>query len=918
MPSAQHLPLAVETPAVEALLADGTTAVIRPLGPDDRDAALDLHAVRMTDESRRLRFFGVSRLAPEMAADRLCVPPRPGFVALGALVGGELVGVVECETIEGRPDTAELAVAVADDWQHRGVATLLIEHLVHAAREQGARTLEADTLVGNRSVHKVFSDLGLRVHRHLAQGEVRVTVDLDESDEHYRNAVDERGRGADIASLVPLLRPGAVAVVGVSRRPGSVGQAVLLKIRQGGFTGEIWAINPYAEEVAGAPAYPALSALPGVPDLAVIAVRPTVVASAAEECGLAGVRALVVLTSGLDGKQARQLLDTCRRHSMRLVGPNCLGIAQTDPAYRLDAEFGRTAPLPGTAGVAVQSGGVGIALLERLSGLGVGVSTFVSLGDKYDVSGNDLLQWWESDGCTDLALLHLESFGSPRAFSRTARRVSRRMPVLTVDAGRSAAGRRGAATHTAAAATPTVTRQALFTQAGITATRSIGELVETAALLHAQPLPGVRDAVAVVSNAGGVGILAADACSDVGLSLPALPAPLVAELLAVLPAGATATNPVDTTAAVDPKELRACLDLLERGGSVEAVLVCLTPTALATDPEHEPLRALVSGRARGRIPVAVVLLDQDAPVRYLDTADGGRIPSYADPSAAARALAHARDRARWLAEPAGIELPVPGCDPQRANAVVDGFLAAHPRGGWLDPDGVAALLECYGVPLTTSIWAEDEHMAVLAASSLGQLGHEGRVALKAYWPEQVHKSEVGAVRTGVDGEHAVRAAFRDFSMRFGERMAGVVVQPMAGPGMELFAGVVQDVVFGPLVMFGMGGTTTDVLDDRVARLAPLTSADVHAMTTGLRATPLLFGYHGGAAVNLTAVQDVLARVSHLAMDLPQLTEADLNPLIAGPQGVLCVDARIRLEPRHPFDPYLRRLRRPIATEPVAA
>lgn len=483
------------------------------------------------------------------------------------------------------------------------------------------------------------------------------------------------------------------------------------------------------------------------------------------------------------------------------------------------------------------------------------------------------------------------------------------MPILTVDAGRSAAGRRGAGSHTAAAATPTVTRQALFTQAGITATRSIGELVEAAALLHPQPLPAGRGAVAVVSNAGGIGILAADACADAGLALPTLPTPLVAELLAVLPDGAKATNPVDTTAAVGPKELRACLDLLERSGSVDAVLLHLAPLALAADPEQEPLRALLSRPARSRIPVAVVLLDQDIPVRYLPV-EGGQIPAYADPQTAARAIAHARDRAHWLAEPRGAELVVPDRDSGRAKHVVERFLTEHPTGGWLDPDGVTALMECYGIPLTTTIWAQDEHTAVLGAASLGQLGHDRKLALKAYWPEQVHKSDVGAVRTALSGEQAVRATYREFVKRFGGQLAGVVVQPMAAPGTELFAGVAQDAVFGPLVMFGIGGTTADLLDDRMARLAPLTDADVHAMTTGLRSAPLLSGYRGSPAVDPTAVSKILAGLSCLATDLPQLVEADLNPLIAGPKGVLCVDARVRLEPRHLFDPYLRRLRRP--------
>ncbi|WP_331741477.1 GNAT family N-acetyltransferase [Kitasatospora sp. NBC_00085] len=903
--SVPHLP-----PTAEALIADGTTVEIRPIATSDREAVLDLHANRMSAESRRLRFFGASRTAPRLAAERLCGAGRPGLLALGAWAGDDLVGEADCEILDDRPDAAELALAVADDWHRRGVATLLLEYLVHAARGRGVRVLEADTLAGNRAVHRVFADLGLPVHRRLEQGEIRVRVPLDEADEHYREAVDERGRRADVASLGPLLRPASVAVVGASRRPGSVGQTVLRKIREGGFAGPVWAVNPRAEEVAGERAYPSVRALPAIPDLVVLAVPAAVVAGVAEECGRAGVRALVVLTAGLGQGESRQLMRACRRYSMRLVGPNSLGVAQTDPDVRLDAEFGGAFPLPGSAGVAVQSGGVGIALLERLAWLGIGVSGFVSLGDKYDVSGNDLLQWWEGDGRTDLALLHLESFGSPRAFARTARRVTRKLPVLTVDAGRSPAGRRGAASHTAAAATPTVTREALFRQAGITAAHSIDELVGTAALLHAQPLPAPRGAVAVVSNAGGIGILAADACTDTGLLLPEL-AP---DLLESLPDGAAARNPVDTTAAVGPAELARCLKALERGGTVDALLVCLVPTALTTTAERDPVRALLDGPARRRIPVAAVLLDQQVPVRYLTCADGGLLPVYCDTVAAARALAHARDRARWLAEPFAAEADAPGCDPKAARSMVDAYLAANPDGGWLDPVSTADLLDCYGLPLITSVWAPDEHTAVAAAEGLRGLGHGGEVALKAYWPGQVHKSAAGAVRTGLATDSQVRDVFREFGERFGRRLSGAVVQPMAAPGVELLAGVVQDRVFGPLVVLGMGGTAADVLADRAARLAPLTEHDLTTMVTELRGAPLLLGHQGAPPADLAAVRDVLARLSRLAADLPQLVEADLNPLIARPAGAVCVDARVRLEPRPSFDPYLRRLRRPAATQ----
>ncbi|MEY9848659.1 acyl-CoA synthetase (NDP forming)/GNAT superfamily N-acetyltransferase [Streptacidiphilus sp. BW17] len=898
--------------SAEALLADGTVVNIRPLARGDHNSVADLHAYRMSPENQRLRFFGISRRAPELTADRLCSAPRPGFVALGAFEpgGGLLLGVVECESGPEDPGRAEMAVAVADDWHHRGVATLLIEHLVHAARAQDIRVLVADALADNHKMHKVFTDLGLATNRRWADGELRIEAVLDETATPYLDAVEARGSRADNASLRPLLRPRSVAVVGVSRRPGTVGHSLLLKIRHGGFTGSLWPVNPHAGQVDGLPCYPSLDALPGAPDLAVLAVPANQVAAVAEECGQRGVRALVVVTAGLSHTQSTGLLSTCRRHSMRLVGPNCLGLAVTDPEVSLDAEFGRATPKPGGAGVAVQSGGVGIALMEQLDALGIGVSDFVSLGDKYDVSGNDLLQWWEQDGRTRLALLHLESFGSPRAFSRTARRVARVMPILTVDAGRSVAGRRGAASHTAAAATPTVTRQALFTQAGITAAHSIAELVETAALLDSQPLPGITGTVAVVSNAGGIGVLAADACTDHGLTVPELPVPLALRLAELLPEGSSTVNPVDATAAAPTGTLVAVVDALAASGAVEAVLLCLAPTALGTVQSTAEAQApLLAGPGRRTRPVAAVLLDQREPVRFLTCADGTRIPAYADAQSAARALAQALRRSLWLAQPLSSVPETPDCHPTEAASIVKRYLGDHPDGGWLEPPLVARLLGCYGLPLADAIWCDDEESAVQAARMLARTGEGGEVVLKAHWPGQIHKSDLGAVRTTAAVDEQVRTLYQDFVARFGERMDGVLVQPRQAAGTELLAGVVQDPVFGPLVVFGAGGTTADLLDDRTARLAPLTDTDIGAMLTSLRTTPLLFGYRGRPPVDRQSIEDLLARLSRMASDLPQLAEADLNPLICGPDGAVCVDARIRLEPRHIPDPYLRRLRR---------
>ncbi|MET9074802.1 GNAT family N-acetyltransferase [Streptomyces sp. NPDC004232] len=890
-----------EAPA-HALLSDGTTVRIRQAGPADREDVLRLYE-EMSPENLRLRFFSVSPAAARKAADRVAEGVRPAYRALAAEYEGRLVGLAEYEVLPAG-STAEVALAVADGWHHRGVATLLLEHLADAARTAGVTAFTADALSENHEVLKVFHDLGLLVTRRFDGPEVHCTVELAEGNT-YLDAVDARGRVADVVSMQPLLRPRAAVVIGAGRRPGSVGRAILRNLRTGHYAGPVFAVHPDAGAIAGVHAYRSVADLPQVADLAVIAVPAAAVPEVAEECGKAGVRALLVVSAGLDRHQSGALIQACRRHGMRLVGPNCLGLANTEADVRLDAIFAAHHPGPGTAGVAVQSGGVGIALLEGLSRLGIGVSSFVSLGDKYDVSGNDMLQWWESDGRTDMALLHLESFGNPRAFSRTARRVARSMPVLTVDAGRSEAGRRGAASHTAAAATPTMTRQVLFAQAGITATRTIGELVDTAALLHAQPLPtGTR--VAVVSNAAGAGVLAADACSEAGLDVPTLAADLVDELLDLLPDGATATNPVDVTAAVGEEQLHACVGLLARHGAVDAVLVTLVPTALAETTSEDLVHALTQSPERLPRPVLAVRPTQAARRELLPTVGAATIPAYSDAEDAARALAHATARTKWLSRLPSPVPEMPDVETARAREIVAACLDDAPEGGWLDPQTTAALLTCYSIPQIPWAWARDEDEAVVAAGRLA--GPDGRVVMKAYWPGLLHKSEQRALHLDLQNPSQVRAAHRDLVSRFGDRLTGVVVQPLAERGTELFAGIVRDEVFGPLVVFGLGGTATELLADHAARLAPLTELDAHDLLTSPRCSPLLFGYAGSPAADLGDLEQLLHRLSRMTTDLPQLADADLNPVLAGPHGITTLDARIRLVPRQEHDPYLRRLR----------
>ncbi|MFJ4275940.1 GNAT family N-acetyltransferase [Streptomyces coelicoflavus] len=888
--------------AIHALLADGTTVRIRAVEPEDRDQLHRLYE-EMSPENLRMRFFAVSPGSAALAADHACEPARPGRRALVAELQGRIIGLAEYDAGDER-GSADLAVAVAEGMHHRGVGTLLVEHLASAARADGITFFRADALSENREVMRLFTDLGLRVTRRADGPETRCTITLDQDDAYLR-AVEDRGRTADLASMEPLFRPRAVAVVGVGRRPGSVGRAVLRHLITGGFTGRLFAVNPHAHALLGVPSYPAVAELPFPPDLVVVATPAPAVPTVAEESGKAGVRALAVVSAGLDSVQAQALLTACRTYGMRLVGPNCLGVANTDPALRMDATFAAGHPRPGSAGIGVQSGGVGIALLEGLSRLGIGVSTFASLGDKYDISGNDMLQWWENDGVTRLALLHLESFGNPRAFSRTARRVTRRMPLLTVDAGRTDAGRRAAASHSAAAATSTLTRHALFTQAGITATRSVGELLEAAALFHAQPLPaGPR--VAIVTNAGGAGVLAADACVEAELVLPALASDLGEDLSAVLPDGAAVGNPVDVTAAVGEDELRACLDLLTDHRGIDAVVVALVPTAVAAATGDDLVRAVTQGPAGRRSPTVLVRMEQGLSVRLLQATGGNVIPSYAEPHAAARALAHAARRTAWLARPPGIRRIPERIDIRRSRAVADNWFAAHPEGGWLGPRTCAQLLSCYGIPQVPWAWAETEDEAIRAAERLG--GPDGRVVLKAYWPGLVHKSDQHAVCLDLIGAGQVRSAYEDLRARFDGLMTGVVVQSLAGRGTELLAGVVQDQVFGPLIMFGLGGTATEVFADRAARLAPLTDLDVHDLIASPRCASLLFGASGSDPVDIDALEQLLHRLSWMAENVPQLAEADLNPVLATSGGLSVLDARVRLLPRRPQDPYLRRLR----------
>ena len=881
-----------------ALLTDGTTIEIRAARPGDFGAVRDMHA-KMSPDNLYLRFFSFSAVAAEREAHRVCREPAPDHGALLAVLDGEVVGCSSYECADDGSRSAEVAMAVADEMHSRGVGTLLLEHLISLARSRGVHAFTAETLVENALMLQVFADAGLPVRRAVADGVYDFTFPLpaDESDAAlgtYRDAVAERERSADVASLRHVLTPASVAVIGASRRPASIGWAILQNITTGNFPGPVYAVNPGVAELNGVPCVPSAAALPEQVDLAVVAVPAAAVPGIAGQCGQRGVRALVVITAGLDGAARMELLGICRRHGMRLVGPACFGVANTSIA--LDATFAARHPEPGKAGLALQSGGVGVVLLEHLSRLGIGISSFVSLGDKDDVSGNDMLLWCESDPATKLAVLYLESFGNPRKFARTARRLGRTKPVLTVNVGRSVAGRRLAAARAAAAVAPPFTRQALLEQAGVIATANLGELLDTAALLASQPVPqGHR--VAVVSNTRGGGVLAADACGDAGLRVARLAQDTRAALRDMLPPGAEVAGPVNTTAAIAPGLFRRCLELAGADPGVDAVLA-LTATTATSDlvPEVQA--------ARPPVPIAATVMDQVEAVRLLPGPgeDDPAVPAYAYPESAARALGHAARYGMWLASPPGRVPDLGGLRQDRARELVTGLLTDAPKGGWLPLDATAELLGCYGVPLADRVAVTTQDAAVAAAARFA-----GPVALKAELPGLVRRRDASAVLLNLQGADEVRRGFRSLRETFGDRLAAVIVQPMITGGVEVTISVLQEQMFGPLVLFGLGGPAAYVLADRAARLAPLTDSDADELIRSNRAAPLLLGRPGTPAADLAALRDLLLRISQLADDLPQIAELDL-PVIARPDEARAVDGQIRIQAAEPTDTYLRRLR----------
>lgn len=877
----------------DVVLRSGRTLRLRPVRPDDRDHLIRFYT-RLSPESLHLRFFDTRTPEAAAAASPADVDYRTDFGVVGEL-GGEIVAVAHYFASRAKPKKAEVAFAIRDDMQGQGIGTKLLEKLAEVARTNGIEAFEADTLIDNRAMLDVFLRSGFDVVSRSEEGVVGVYFPIAPTPGFEERAA-ERSQKAAWASMRPIFEPKSIAVIGASRRAGSIGNLIVKNLRENGFSGALYAINPNAREIESVPAFPSLREVPGPVELAIVSVPAREVEAVIDECIDKDVSALVVITAGFGetgaaGRAAEhRLVEKVRAAGIRMVGPNCMGVINADPSVKMQGTFAPIFPPSGSIAMSSQSGALGLSILDYARALNIGFSTFISVGNKADVSGNDLIQYWAEDPKTRVILLYLESFGNPRKFEQIARRVGKEKPIVIVKAGRSASGAKAASSHTGALATNDTIVADMFRQAGVIRVDTLEEMFDVATLLADQPLPRGRR-VAIITNAGGPGILAADACEANGLELAQLSEETVRKLREFLPSSASFGNPIDMIASATPEQFARTIAALLEDAAVDALIVIYIPVMASGAPAVASVIRDSAAMAHGKTMVATFMSSHGVPAP-LDP-----VPSFPFPERAVAALARAAKYAEWRRGPVGTVPKFQDINVAAVRKIVDAKIGAG--GGWLDAEEIRRLLSAAGisiVPTAVATTADD------AASIARQMGFP--VVLKAQGPELLHKSDVGGVKLWLSTEAAVRDAFEEMRESLGSRMTAAIVQKMLH-GVEIMVGANADPAFGHLIAYGAGGVLVEMLADVAFRIHPLTDADIDEMMRQVRASKLLYGFRGNPPSDIAALKASIARISALITICPEIRELDINPLMAMPDGAVAVDARVKIERIVPGPPSRR-------------
>ncbi|MBM7513467.1 acyl-CoA synthetase (NDP forming)/RimJ/RimL family protein N-acetyltransferase [Nocardioides cavernae] len=875
----------------DVLLRDGRTAHIRPIQPEDRELLVEFYS-RVSEQSKYYRFFSPMPELSERDLDRFTQVDHRDRVAMILLVAGHMIAVGRYDMI--RPGYAEVAFLVEDAHQGRGIGQLLLEHLAQAGRERGIDEFVAEVLPDNQAMIHTFKDAGYQVKSTFEDGVMELVFRIDPTDTAL-GVMEQREHRAEYASIERFFSPKSVAIIGASRRQDTIGRALVRHLVLGNFTGRIHVVNPSADSVSGMPAWKSVGDIPGDVDVAIVAVPAESVQDVVLDCAAKGVHGLVVISSGFaetgeEGRmRQRRLVGLSRSYGLRLIGPNALGIINTDPDVQLNASLSSVMPPRGRAGFFCQSGALGSAILEKVQNRGLGLTTFVSAGNRADVSGNDLLQYWEEDDATEVVLLYLESIGNPRKFSRIARRVSRRKPIVAVRSGRSSQGvPMGHAVRKIGA--PGEAVDAMFRQAGIIQVESLEEMFDVAQLLAHQPLPRGRR-VAIVGNSDALGLLAADAANSVGL---------VVNRQEALGADATAEDFEDALdAAIDDPE-------------VDAVVAIFIPPLNVAGAREDVANVLAAVGEQSDKPIVSTFLGTEGVPELLrvpdvagSSAGRGSVPSYPAVEAAVRALAHVVEYAVWLRVPQA-SLVEPGVnDLDAARHLVNEVLMRHPEGRDLDFDEQYRLLTAYGIDLwdTYAVATLDE--ATTAGEALGW-----DVVLKATADHLRDRPDLAHVWRNIDTPDEMSQAWRSLtSLITDPDNAGFVVQRNAPPGVPVTIATMEDPLFGPVLSFGIGGPLTELLGDRSFRIPPLADHDAQDMVREIKASPLLFGYRGSEIVDVAEIERLVRQVAQLQHDLPQVRALQLPLVLAGAEGATVLGASVRVEPvKDPrSDWFVRRL-----------